>query len=181
MIGSASLVAGAVLLLLLLAVVTKGWLAARQLQDVAPASREEDAMEPCAEEFVSRIFSRADWEFVRGLRAGRIERLFKHERKRVALVWVRQTSAIIRKVMRQHAEAARQSANLKFSMEINILAQFLTLMAVCGTLSVAIQIAGPLWLGGLAHYAQRLSQQVTKLQESFQAGSMAKAEEAGQG
>ena len=179
MIGSASLVAGAVLLLLL-AVVTKGWLAARQLQDVAPASREEDAMEPCAQEVVSRIFSRADWGFVRGLKAGRIERLFKQERKRVALVWVRQTSAIIRKVMREHAEAARQSANLKFSMEINIFAQFLALMAVCGTLSLAIQITGPVWLGGLAQYAQRLSQRVTKLQESFQAGGLAKAAGAGQ-
>jgi hypothetical protein len=181
MIGSASLVAGAVLLLLLLAVIAKGWLAARQLQDVAPASREEDAMEPCAEEVVSRIFSRADWEFVRGLKAGRIERLFEQERKRVALVWVRQTSATIRKVMREHAEAARQSANLQFSTETNILAQFLTLMAVCGTLSMAIQIAGPLWLGGLAQYAQRLSQRVMKLQESFQAGGLAKAEEAGRG
>jgi hypothetical protein len=178
MIGSASLVAGAVLLLFL-AVVTKGWLAARQLQDVAPASREEDAMEPCAQEVVSRIFSRGDWEFVRGLKTGRIERLFKQERKRVALVWVRQTSAIIRKVMREHGEAARQSANLKFSMEINIFAQFLALMAVCGTLALAIQITGPVWLGGLAHYAQRLSQQVTKLQESFQAGGLAKAAGAG--
>ena len=179
MIGSASLIAGAMLLLLLLAVVTKGWLAARQLQDVARASREEDAMEPCAQEVVSRIFSRADWEFVRGLKAGRIERLFVRERKRIALVWVRQTSAIIRRVMREHAEAARQSANLKFSTEINIQAQFLTLMAVCGTLAVAIQIAGPLWLGGLAQYAQRLSRQVIELQESFQAGSLAKAEGAG--
>ena len=178
MIGSASLVAGAVLLLFL-AVVTKGWLAARQLQDVAPASREEDAMEPCAQEVVSRIFSRADWEFVHGLKTGRIERLFKQERKRVALVWVRQTSAIIRKVMREHGEAARQSANLKFSMEINIFAQFLALMAVCGTLALAIQITGPVWLGGLAHYAQRLSQQVTKLQKSFQAGGLAKAAGAG--
>jgi hypothetical protein len=178
MIGSASLVAGAVLLLLL-AMVTKGWLAARHLQDVAPASREEDAMEPCAQEVVSRIFSRADWEFVHGLKAGRIKRLFKQERKRVALVWVRQTSAIICKVMREHAEAARQSANLKFSMEINIFAQFLALMAVCGTLALAIQITGPVWLGGLAHYAQRLSQQVTKLQESFQAGGLAKAAGAG--
>jgi len=65
---------------------------------------------------------------------------------------------------------ARQSKNLEFSTEINIFAQFLMLMAVCGILSVAVQIAGPLWLGGLAHFAQTLSQRLTKLQESFQAG-----------
>ena len=177
MIEFSSLIAGAVLLLLLMAVATKGWMASRQLQEPAPVPSEEDATEPCPEEFVSRIFSRADWEFVRGLRAGSIERLFQHERKKVALVWVRQNSAMVRKVIREHAEAARQSKNLEFSTEINILAQFLTLMAVCGTLSVAIRIAGPLWLGGLAHFAQRLSQRVSKLQETFQAGVLANAGE----
>jgi hypothetical protein len=174
-----SLIAGVVLLLLLMAVAIRGWLALRQLQEPARAFSEQDVMEPCPEEFVSRIFSRADWEFVRGLKAGSIEQLFEQERKRVALVWVRQTTAMIRKVMREHAEASRQSKNLEFSTEINIMAQFFTLMAVCGILSAAIQIAGPLWLGGLAHFAQRLSQQVTKLQESFQAGLLAKARGAG--
>jgi len=53
------------------------------------------------------------------------------------------------------------------------------LMAVCGILSVAVQIAGPLWLGGLAHFAQTLSQRLTKLQESFQAGVPAQTGEAG--
>jgi hypothetical protein len=174
-----SLIAGVVLLLLLMAVAIKGWLAPRQFQERTRASRELGAMEPCPEEFVSRIFSPADREFVRGLKAGSIERLFEQERKRVALVWVHQTSAMIRKVMREHAEATRESKNLEFSTEINILAQFLTLMAVCWILSVAVQIGGPLWLGGLAHFGQRLSQQVTKLQESFQAGVLAKAERVG--
>jgi tRNA G26 N,N-dimethylase Trm1 len=53
------------------------------------------------------------------------------------------------------------------------------LMGVCGILSVAIQIAGPLWLGDLAHFAQRLAQRVAKLQESFQAGVLANTGEAG--
>jgi hypothetical protein len=161
MIGSWSLIAGVVLLLLLVAVVMKGWLAARQFEEPTRTPRELDEMETCPEGFVSKIFSRADWEFVRGLEAGRIERLFEQERKRVALVWVRQTSAMIRKVMREHAAAARQSHNLEFATEVSILSQFLTLMAVFGILSVAIQIAGPLWLGGLADFAQRLSQQVS--------------------
>jgi hypothetical protein len=93
----------------------------------------------------------------------------------VALVWVRQTSMMIRKAMREHAEAARQSENLEFTTEVNILAQFLVLMVVCGILSVAIEAAGPLFLGGLARFAQRLSQRVAKVQESFQAVAPAKA------
>jgi len=179
MIGLWGLIAAVVLLLLLMAVATKGWLASRELQDTALAPSELETAEPCPEEFVSRVFSRGDWEFVHGLKATSIERLFERERKKVALIWVRQTSAMIRKVMREHAEAARHSKNLEFSTEINILAQFLTLMALCGILSLAVRIAGPLWLGGLAHFAQRLSQRVTNLQESFQAGVMAKARGAG--
>ena len=175
MIGLWGLIAAIVLLLLLMAVATKGWMASRELQDTALA----DTAEPCPEEFVSRVFSRGDWEFVHGLKVTSIERLFERERKKVALIWVRQTSAMIRQVMHEHAAAARQSENLEFSTEINILAQFLTLMALCGILSLAVRIAGPLWLGGLAHFAQRLSQQVKNLQESFQAGVMAKAGGAG--
>jgi hypothetical protein len=178
MIEFASVIAGVVLLVLLTLAVLKGWLASRRSEPRLAAS-EEDAIERCPEEFVNRVFSRCDWEFVHALRAASIERLFDQERKKVALVWVRQTSAVVRKVMHEHAQAARQSKNLEFSTEINLLGQFLMLMAVCGMLAVAIQLAGPLWLGGLAYFAQRLSQRVAKLQESFQTGILASAGEAG--
>ena len=174
MMEFSSLVAGALLLLILL-VATLRLLASRNLQEPPLARGEEDITEPCPEEFVSRIFSRDDWEFVRGIKCGSIERLFSRERKRVALAWVRQTSAMIRRVMRGHAEAARQSRNLAVSVEISILTQYVALMAVCALLSLAIQIAGPLWLGGLAQFAQRLSLRVAKAQESFQAHSLAEA------
>jgi hypothetical protein len=170
-IGVSIVIIGIALLLL----AAKGWLAARDLQETAPAASETEPAPPCPESFVSRVFSRGDWEFVRGLDAHGIERLFRRERKKVALVWVSQTSMMIRKVMREHAEAARQSTNLEFTTELNILAQFMMLMIVCGMLSVAIAAAGPLFLGGLAHFAQRLSQRVAKVQESLQAAAPARA------
>ena len=175
MIPFLSLIAGVALLLLLLVVATKGWLASRELGDALLARVEEDVTEPCPEEFVSRIFSQSDWDFVRGLRAASIERLFRRERRCVALAWVRQTSVMIRRVMRGHVEAARQSKDLEVSVEVRIFAQYLALIAVCGILSMAIQIAGPLWLGGLAHFAQRLSIRVARLQESFQANTLPEA------
>jgi hypothetical protein len=174
MMEFSSLVAGALLLLILL-VATLRLLASRSLQEPPLARGEEDITEPCPAEFVSRIFSRDDWEFVRGIKCGSIERLFSRERKRVALSWVRQTSAMIRRVMRGHAEAARQSRNLEVSVEISILTQYVALMSLCALLSLAIQIAGPLWLRGLAQFAQRLSLRVAKAQESFQAHSLAEA------
>jgi len=175
MIEFLSLIAGAALVLLLMVVATRGWRASRDLDELPLARCDEEIAEPCPEEFVRRIFSRADWDFVRGVRCAGIERLYERERRRVALVWVRQISAITRKVMQGHAEAARQSKNLEVSMEINILTQYLGLIAVCAILSVAIQVAGPLRFGGLAHFAQGLSQRVAKLQESLQADALAKA------
>ena len=178
MIEFGSVIAGAVLLLLLMVATLRGWLASRQ-SGLDRAATQEDASEPCPAEVVDRVFARADWEFVRGLQARGIERLFQQERKAIALVWVGQTSALMQRVIGEHARAARQSKNLEFSTEINIVAQFLVLMAVCGILSAAIQIAGPMSLGGLAHFAQKLSQRMSRLQESFQAGLLANARETG--
>lgn len=175
MIELSSLIAGVVLLLLLMGLATKGWLAARGLQEPALEAGEADAAQACPDVFVSRVFSRGDWEFVHGLRADDIERLFRRERKKVALVWVRQTSAMIKKTVREHAGAARQSKNLEFSTEIRIFAQFLTLMALCGILSIAIQTAGPLSLAGLAHFVQRLSLRIVKVQESFRPAPLVKS------
>jgi hypothetical protein len=173
MMDLSGVIAAAVLLLLLMALAIKGWLTSRQLQEPALPSVAEDGPSLCPEEFVSRVFSRDDWEFVHGLKAGEIERLFQRERKNVALVWVRQTSAVIRKLMREHASAARQSKNLEFSVEVSILSQFLLSIAACGILSIAIQLGGPLFWGGLARFAQKLSQRIVKVHEAFQAGTLA--------
>jgi hypothetical protein len=105
--------------------------------------------------------------------------MFEQERKRVALIWVRQTSVMIRKVMRDHAGSARHSKNLEFGTEVKLLAEFLAVLAACGVLAVTIRIAGPLWLGGLAPWTQRLSQEAQKMQESWQVGVLAKARGAG--
>lgn len=178
MIEFGSVIAGAALLLLLMVATLRGWLASRQ-SGLDLAATEEEASEPCPEEVVERVFSRSDWEFVRGLKAQGIERLFRQKRKTIALVWVGQTSALMQRVIGEHARAARQSKDLKISTEINIVAQFVVLMAVCGILSAAIQIAGPMSLGGLAHFAQKLAQRMSRLQESFQAGLLANAPETG--
>jgi hypothetical protein len=175
MIEFSSLIAGATLVLFLMVMAMRGWRASRDFDEPQLARCDEGISEQCPEEFVARIFSRADWDFVRGVRCGGIERLYQRERRRVALVWVRQISAMIRRVMRGHAEAARRSKNLEVSTEISIFAQYAASMAVCSVLSMAIQITGPLWLGGLAHFAQKLSLRVAKLQESLQADVLARA------
>jgi hypothetical protein len=177
MIDFLSLLVGVLLLAILTVVATKGWIGSRQLQDPPLGPTEGELPEPCPKEFVSMVFSRSDWEFVHGLESRAVERLFAQERKKVALVWIRGTSALVRRVVSEHARAARQSKNLDFLRETNILGQFLLLIISCRILSIAIQIAGPMRLGDLAQFAHRLSQQVNNLQDSFQAAVLANANE----
>jgi hypothetical protein len=173
MMDPAGLIAGVVLLLLLLALAIKGWVASRQLQEPVLSSAEEEGASVCPQVLVSRVFSRDDWEFVRKLNARDLESLFRRERKTVALVWIRQTSGMIRKLMHEHARAARQSKNLEFSTEVNILSQFLLLMLICGTLALAIQVAGPPALANLAYFAHGLLQRLANVHETLRAGALA--------
>lgn len=121
----------------------------------------------CPAECIERIFSEEDRTFVAELKSRSVERLFERERKTVALLWVRQTARAIRQVMREHAEAARRSADVQLGTELRLLAQYGGSMLVCGALLLLIQLGGPLWLRGLAAYAQRLSQGISDAQRAL--------------
>jgi hypothetical protein len=98
-------------------------------------------------------------------------KLFHQERKDVAQLWVWQTFTGIRRIMREHAEAARRSADLEFTIELRLLLQYSGLLFICGLLFVLIQFAGPVWLRGLALHADRLSQHIADAQEAFNAAT----------
>jgi len=162
-----SLIVGIVLLLLLLAVVIRGWLASRDTREL-PVNDGEPGQEACPAEFVRNIFSPVDWRYVRAMKSKDIEKLFRKERRSVALVWVRQTTATIRRVMREHTAAARQSSNLEPATELKIFLQFAALLTTCGALRLGIDLAGPMRIGGLARYAHSLAQQVARAEQTFE-------------
>jgi hypothetical protein len=174
MIGiSGALIIGGLLLLLLLLLATRGISAARGLSTRSDLPMGDDAADlvPCPQEFVPKIFSRADWEFVSQAQSPKLKKLFRRERKAVALLWVRQTSAAIQRVMREHAAAARQSHDLEFTTEVRLVLLYGELMLLCGLLLLAIQSAGPLWLRGVALYADSVSQRIAGAQQAFAAAT----------
>src|SRR5260370_40607570 len=97
--------------------------------------------------FESKIFPQDDWPYVRGMKSTGLEKLFRKERKSVALVWGRQTSSGIRRIMREHAAAARQSSNLEPPTELKIFIQFAALLMTCEAMRAGIHVAGPLGVG----------------------------------
>ncbi len=174
MIGlTSALLIGGVLLLLLVLLAARGISAARGLASRSdlPLCDDLSDLATCPHEFVPKIFSRVDWEFVAQTKSPKLAKLFRSERKAVALLWVRQTSAAIQRVMKEHAVAVRGSQDLEFTAEVKLVFRYAELMLLCGALFLAIQSAGPLWLSGLALYADSLSRSIAEAQQAFAAAT----------
>ena len=159
--------------ILLLLLGTMGASAAQGLFSTSDLPLHEDAPELalCPPEFVTQIFSSADWEFVSRTKSRELQELFRKERKQVALLWIQQTSGAIQRIMREHTQAARGNDDLEFATEMKLVLRYAQLMLICGILFVAIRSAGPLWLRGLALYADSLTQRLTQAQLGLHAAT----------
>ncbi len=124
-------------------------------------------MEVCPPELVARVFSREDWQLISQTHSPYLERLFLRERKRVALLWVRQTSRGIQQVMRNHTEAAKQAADIRFRTELSLFLMYIALLLMCGTLSLLITTVGPPRLERIASSVHGLSRQISYAHEAF--------------
>jgi hypothetical protein len=171
-IGVLALVFGFLVLVLLL-LVAISVIAARNLASLSDSPLPDDLSElaPCPPEYSSRIFSSDDSMFVASSNSPQLQKLFRAERKAVALLWVRQTSAAMQRVFREHTRHARASEDLEFATEVKLFGFYVELMLLCGLLFVAIQLGGPFWLRGLALYADAHSQRLAQVQQSFKAAA----------
>ena len=107
-------------------------------------------------ELVFRIFSPGDRDFVSSLRSPQLLRMYREERRKVALHWVRRTSREVGEIMRTHRLISRQSHNLNVATEAGLLLQYLELRSLCSLLVLLISIFGPHALNDLATYADGL-------------------------
>lgn len=174
MIGTTSaLLAGAALVLLLIA-----WIRAdKALRDLPFGSEawsaslnEISELEACPPEFVSQIFSIGDRDYVARLNSPELERQFQHERNGVALLWVRQTTAAVQRILRRHVEASRRSRDIELMTEVRIVLQYAQLRAACALIFVGIGLAGAQEVRGIAFYADRLSQRIGQVARELDAG-----------
>lgn len=178
MIGTTgALLAATALVLLLIA-----WIRADKALRDLPFGPEEwtasldegQELEACPPELVSQIFSNSDLAFVAGLNSRELERQFHHERNGVALLWVRQTRATVRRIMRLHVEASRRSRDIEFMTEAKIFLQYAQLRAACALVFVGIGLAGAQQVRGIALYAEGLSQRIGQVAREFDAGLRAR-------
>ena len=178
MIGTTgALLAAAALVLLLIA-----WIRAdKALRDLSFGSEgwpsgldEGEELETCPPEFVSQIFASGDRDYVGRLNSRELERQFHHERNGVALLWVRQTTAVVHRIMRRHVEASRRSRDIEIMTEVKILLQYAQLRAACVLMFVGIGLAGAQEVRSVAFYADRLTQRIGQVAREFDAGLRAR-------
>ena len=173
MIGTTTALIGAAVLLVLILVWVRGQSASGHLPAVMDEwlTGQDDLPEACPPEFVSQIFSSRDSEFISQLESVDLKRLFLRERNAVALLWVQQTAATIRRNMRHHLEASRLSADIKFAMEARIFLQYAQLRLICGALFLLIGLAGLERLHWMALRADKLTQRIGNVLREFESGA----------
>ncbi len=176
MIGTGSALIAAVALLLLIWI----WIRADATSRELPSAHDEwlhggaEDMEACPPEFVSRIFSADDLAFIWRLDSPELKRQFRRERDAVALLWVRQTSKAVRRIMQGHLEASRASQDLEFAVEVRVFLQYARLRVICGVLFLLVGLAGPQRLHGMALYTHRLTQSIGGVLREFESGARAR-------
>jgi hypothetical protein len=122
-------------------------------------------------ECIRRIFSPEDRNFVEHQGSMRLRRVYRAERTRVALFWVRHTSREVRQIMRQHRTAARETRNLNVSRELGLVFRYVEFQILCGLLSFFIRMFGPHLLKDLATRTLEMSQSIEQVLENSTAAN----------
>jgi hypothetical protein len=108
-------------------------------------------------ELVRRVFSQEDLAFVTSVGSKEIRETFLRERKRVALLWVRQLRKNVVSLRQFHSGRSRFYAQLDFRTEVELAVRFASLLLVCRLLEAVFHLSGafaaPRIVGAAIHTA----------------------------
>lgn len=158
-----------VALLLFVVLFLLGSGSAREELDVAGADSPDRREAPCPADVVKQIFSPQDLNFVVRERSPRLQRFFVSERRRVAIGWIRHTSAQLSRAIQLHVRAAREAEDLEAYTEAKVLFQYVQLRCVCGLLLLSAILVRPSLLQEIAVYASELSHRLDFSQAKMEA------------
>ena len=94
-------------------------------------------------DLLRRCLSEKDVAFAANLRSPAILRLLLHERRRLALEWLRSTRREASRLYRLHVLAVRHAEDLRPAAEAKLLIQVCLFLAVHEIMSVLVQFYGP--------------------------------------
>lgn len=111
-------------------------------------------------EVVQRVFARQDLEYVLASTPEPVHRVFIDERRKVAMVWVRQVRRGVLSLRAFHLGQARHYSRVNLATEVQLAANFALLLMASRALEIALFFGGPYAapqiLGGTVGVAARL-------------------------
>ena len=106
------------------------------------------------------VFSPRDWLFIQKESSPSLNSLFIHERRAIAIRWLRDCLASIRIVRANHLRLSRHSQDLNVLSEAKLLTRFFYLSALCRSLLLIIRFVHPSVPYSAARYVQHLASTV---------------------
>jgi len=106
------------------------------------------------------VFSPRDWLFIQQQSSPALNSLFIHERRALAIHWLRDCLAAIHSVRANHLRQSRHSRDLSVLAEARLLILFFYFSALCRCLLVAVRFVQPSVPRATALYIQKLAGRV---------------------
>jgi len=151
-----------VLLVAILIAVLLGWTLLRLLRaNDSSAERASPPTESAHPAFIAEtVFSPRDWLFIQKEGSASLNALFVHERRIIAVAWLRDCLDAVRSVRANHLRQSRHSQDLNLPAEAKLLLRFFYLSALCRCLLLVVQFVHPAAPHAIALYIQNLASTV---------------------
>lgn len=166
-----------ILLLLLLSLLGATWnLEVDQPEELRESFSQRATPGPDTAQCIRRVFSPEDQKFVERQGLPRLREIYRAERTRVALFWVRSVSAEVAQIMKEHRLTAGMRHNLRVRRELALILQYLEFRILCGLLAFSIRVFGPHALVELATQVLHVSQGIGRVLDEGAAASQIQPE-----
>lgn len=122
-------------------------------------------------QILDRIFATEDWDFLDGRCPAEAQRVFREERRQIALYWLSLVQNQAKAAMRHHVSQARRLVGLQPALECKIAFSYLFFRLNCRILAIMVLVRGPVGLQRTVLRARAISGQLL----GVAAGAEAKA------
>jgi len=122
---------------------------------------------------LEQCFSPEDVEFAAGAKIPALLRLLVHERRRLALAWLRETRREATRLYSLHVRSVRHAADLQPTVEIKLLSAVALFLIIYGVMLATVWFYGPLRTRRFLHSAHVMADLLSQLSGRIAAGAIA--------
>lgn len=116
-------------------------------------------------EVASRLFSKADLDYVASIGSAPMRQLFLRQRRKVALLWVAQLKTQVQSLRRFHLGRARYYSGLSLKRELVLALRFAELLLACRILRIVLHLPWGYRGGGMVTATARIAVRVCATSE----------------